>query len=370
MRIVIATDAWKPQINGVVTTLGKTKANLEALGHEVLLLTPALFKTIPCPTYRSIRLALRPGKKVNQLLDEFEPQAVHVATEGPVGLAVRRYCLRHGLKFTTSYHTQFPQYIRMRAPVPLGLSYAYLRWFHKPAVRTMVPTESQRRELLKWGFDNVVIWTRGVDTELFRPGDKSLLRDPRPISMYMGRIAMEKNIEAFLELNLPGTRYVVGDGPDLPRLREKYPSARFTGFLENADLARYLAAADVFVFPSRTDTFGVVLLEAMACGTPVAAFPVTGPVDVVQNGATGVLDEDLRKAVLAALEVDGRACRDFALQRTWRAATEQFLGHLEINQNGNPVASPADTKSQGPKGIGYRRNAAGGLRSTVPDQPK
>lgn len=331
MRIAIITDAWKPQTNGVVTTLSETGTTLERMGHQVAYVTPEPFRTVPLPTYPSIRLALRPGRRVRRMLDEFAPHCIHIATEGPLGLAARRYCRQRGLAFTTSYHTQFPQYVRLRAPVPLSVSYAYLRWFHSGAARTLVPTRSQKSELESWGFGNVVIWSRGVDTELFHPRDKTLLDDARPISMFIGRVAVEKNIEAFLGLDVPGTKYVVGDGPDTDELRERHPEVRFTGFKYGEELASYLAAADVFVFPSRTDTFGLVMLEAMACGVPVAAYPVTGPVDVVRNGQTGVLDQDLRRAVLGALELDGAAARAYALEHSWEACTAQFFSHLAVN---------------------------------------
>lgn len=328
MKIAIITDAWRPQINGVVTTLSTTGAMLEKFGHEVRFITPEGFKTFPCPTYPSIRLARNPIGGVYRTLDEFAPDAIHIATEGPLGWTARHYCNAQRLNFTTSYHTRMAEYIRLRVPVPLSLSYSLLRRFHSRAVRTMVPTESQRQRLLQLGFKNLVIWSRGVDTNLFHPGDKALLDGARPISMYMGRVAVEKNIETFLDLKLPGTKYVVGDGPDLEMLRRRYPDVRFTGFKHGAELATHLAAADVFVFPSRTDTFGLVLLEAMACGVPVAAFPVTGPIDVIKPGINGAFNEDLASAVYAALQVDPASCRQYAVARSWEAATQQFFGHL------------------------------------------
>jgi len=337
VRIALVTDAWHPQVNGVVRTLQRTTEELQALGHQVLCVTPAQFRTAPCPSYPSIRLALFPGRGIARTLDAFAPTAVHIATEGPLGLAARGWCRRGGLAFTTSYHTQFPEYVRLRAPVPVALSYRFMRWFHGGAARTLVATPSMRRSLAAHGFANLVIWSRGVDTELFRPREKSFLDAPRPVSLYMGRVAVEKNIEAFLDLDLPGTRYVVGDGPDLEMLRRRHPRVRFTGFKFGEELARYLAAADVFVFPSRTDTFGLVMLEAMAAGVPVAAYPVTGPVDVVREGVTGALRDDLAEAVSAALRLDPAACRRHALSRTWRAASRQFLGHLALNPSMTPV---------------------------------
>lgn len=332
MKIAIVTDAWHPQINGVVTTLGKTGECLSEMGHDVMYVTPQDFRTIPCPTYPSIKLAINPVGKLGRTLDKFGPDAVHIATEGPLGWSARRYCKKRGLAFTTSFHTQFPQYVKLRAPIPLSWSYAVLRGFHGDAVRTMVPTPSLRNELHEWSFDNVVIWSRGVDTEVFKPADKAFLDAPRPISMYVGRVAVEKNVEGFLSLDIPGTKYVVGDGPDLEKLQRKYPAVRFTGVKRGMELAAHVAAADVFVFPSRTDTFGLVMLEAMACGVPVAAFPVTGPVDVVRHGETGILDEDLAVAIRGALRLDGRACREHALQRTWRVATERFASYLVDNR--------------------------------------
>ena len=332
MKIVIATDAWAPQINGVVTTLGKMGEELTALGNEVKYITPEEFKTFPCPSYPSIRLAILPKKKVNEILSSYKPDIVHIATEGPLGQAARSYCVKNKLKFTTSYHTQFPEYVRLRAPIPTAWTYSFLRRFHKQAERTMVPTPSQQQKLVDQNFSNVVVWPRGVDTELFKPRSKDIIDDPRPISMYMGRVAVEKNIEAFLELDLPGTKYVIGDGPDLEELKSKYPETKFTGFKTGEDLATYLAAADVFVFPSLTDTFGLVMLEAMACGVPVAAFPVTGPIDVVVQGETGALNNDLKKAVLEALELNPQDCIDYAKSKSWRSCAETFFSHLEPNQ--------------------------------------
>jgi glycosyltransferase involved in cell wall biosynthesis len=329
MRLALVTDAWLPQTNGVVRTLSITAGMLQRHGHTVEVLDPSGFRTIPCPTYPEIRLAWRPYRKLARRLAALAPDAVHVATEGPLGLAARRWCLRSSHAFTTSYHTQFPEYLRARFPVPLSLSYAHLRRFHGAAARTLVATPSMRRQLTARGFRNLATWSRGVDTQLFRPRSKAFLDLPRPIWLYFGRVSVEKGIDDFLQLDLPGTRLVVGDGPALAELRQRYPAVVFAGFRYGEDLASHIAAADVFVFPSRTDTFGLVLLEAMACGVPVAAYPVTGPVDVVVDGVTGVLGEDLRAAALAALELDPRACREHALRYTWEAATQQFVGHVE-----------------------------------------
>jgi glycosyltransferase involved in cell wall biosynthesis len=329
MRIALATDAWSPQTNGVVHTLSITVAGLEQAGHIVGVVEPATFRTVPCPTYREIRLAILPYRELAKRLDRFAPDAVHIATEGPLGLAARRWCRRRGRPFTTSYHTQFPEYLRARAPIPVSLTYAHLRRFHGAASRTLVATPSMLRQLADRGFRNLALWSRGVDTTLFRPRAKDTrLALPRPLWLYFGRVAVEKGIEDFLQLDVAGTKLVVGGGPAEAELRTRYPDAVFLGFHHGEALAELVAEADVFVFPSRTDTFGLVLLEAMACGVPVAAYPVTGPIDVVENGVTGVLDPDLRSAALAALKLDPAACRRHALRFTWEAATRQFLAQL------------------------------------------
>jgi 1,2-diacylglycerol 3-alpha-glucosyltransferase/glucuronosyltransferase len=328
MRIALATDAWSPQTNGVVRTLAITVDELERTGHAVDVVHPGLFRSLPCPTYPEIRLALFPYRQLARRLAQFRPEAVHIATEGPVGQAARRWCRRNGQRFTTSYHTQFPEYVRARAPVPLAVTYAHLRRFHGAAARTLVATPSMRRQLEGRGFRNLAMWSRGVDTALFRPRERGGLDLPRPLWLYFGRVAVEKGIEDFLELDLPGSKLVVGGGPAQAELRTRYPQAVFAGFRYGEELAELVSQADVFVFPSRTDTFGLVLLEAMACGVPVAAYPVTGPIDVVVNGVTGVLDHDLRTAALGALTLDRAACRSHALGFTWSAATQQFLAHL------------------------------------------
>jgi len=328
MRIVIVSDAWYPQINGVVTTLSRTSQELEQLGHDIHTITPDKFKTIPCPTYPEIRLALAPRRKVYKMLAALQPDAVHIATEGPLGLATRAWCIKHGFPFTTSFHTRFPEYVNLRFSIPLFLTYAYQRWFHNGAKYTLVATEALKQELHAKGFTNLAIWSRGVDAELFRPRDKSLVSHERPVFAYLGRVAVEKNIEAFLELNLPGTKYVIGDGPDMAKMKQRYPEVQFAGFKTGEDLARHLACADVFVFPSRTDTFGLVVIEALACGVPVAAYPVRGPGDIIINGETGYLDEDLREAALKALLLSADRCRAGALLYTWQECTQQFVAHL------------------------------------------
>jgi glycosyltransferase involved in cell wall biosynthesis len=341
MKILIVTDAWRPQTNGVVSTLSHTVDCLRAFGHEVQLITPQGFRTFPCPSYPEIRLAVLPGPKVARTIEDFAPDAVHIATEGSLGLAARRYCVRRGLNFTTSYHTQFPQYLRSRLPIPLTLSYRWLRSFHGAARACMVSTRTMQKELEQWGFRNVVRWQRGVDTRLFRPQPKEFLDLPRPIAVYVGRLAVEKNVDAFLKMAWVGTKLVVGDGPERARLQENHPDAVFAGYRYGEDLAAHLAAGDVFVFPSRTDTFGLVNLEAMACGLPVAAYPVTGPIDIVTEGVTGALDEDLARAAHRALRLDPAACRDRALRSSWESSSRQFESNLTLLRTGTPLLAGA-----------------------------
>jgi glycosyltransferase involved in cell wall biosynthesis len=333
MRVCIVTDAWRPQVNGVVRTLTETRRELEALGHKVFMLTPEFFTTLPCPTYPEIRLSLTLPTRVGRLIDEFNPHALHIATEGPLGWAARWYALRRNMPFTTAYHTRFPEYVQARFGIPLTWTYAIMRRFHAPASHVMVPTDVVKRDLERAGFTNVVMWSRGVDVDIFNPnpaGDnpRDFLKETRPIFLYVGRVAVEKNVEAFLKLDLPGTKWVVGEGPALAELKRKYPQAYFAGVFPQQELARYYAAADVFVFPSKTDTFGLVLLEALACGLPVAAYPVTGPIDVIGNSGAGALDEDLRAACLRALDIDRATARAHALNFSWAAAARQFAEHL------------------------------------------
>ena len=328
LRILIVTDAWSPQINGVVVTLRNTIRELRRIGHAVETITPESFLTIPCPTYPEIRLSLFPGRRVARLVEEYAPDALHIATEGPLGLAARRHCLRTRLPFTTAYHTQFPEYIHARSRLPVAFAYAWMRWFHRPAKSLMVATADLERRLAARGFANLARWSRGVDTELFRAAPAGDLDVERPVFLYVGRVAVEKNIEAFLALDLPGTKWVVGDGPARAALQRRFPDAIFFGTKTGEELAWHYRNADVFVFPSRTDTFGLVLLEAMACGTPVAAYPVTGPIDVVEQGLSGVLAEDLRAAALGALDLSRDGVRAQALHSSWASATAQFFAHL------------------------------------------
>jgi glycosyltransferase involved in cell wall biosynthesis len=338
MRIAILTDAWLPQVNGVVRTLSMTISILEEWGHEVLCINPQHFKTVPLPTYPDIPLSLLPYRKLRQMLDAFQPEAIHISTEGTIGWAGRRYCMKHEFPYTSTYHTRFPEYIRLRAPVPLALSYAFVRRFHRSAVHTMVATRSMREALESRGFKNLAYWTRGVDIDYFQPLREPVLDFPRPIALYLGRVAVEKNIRDFLDLDLPGTKVVIGDGPARTELEQAYPQARFLGYLKNGELARKLASADVMVFPSRTDTFGLVMLEAMACGVPVASYPVEGPRDVIQNGVNGWLDDDLQLATSHALTVDRESCRQFAEGYSWEACTRQFLSLIEPHSR--PQSAP------------------------------
>lgn len=326
-RIAIVTDAWTPQVNGVVRTVGQVAGELRAMGHAVLVIGPDRFRTVPCPTYPEIRLALLPGRRLRGLLEGFAPDRLHVATEGPLGWAARRWARRRGLQFTTSLHTRFPDYLAARLGIPGAVVWAVLRRFHAAAAGTLVATESLRRELAGRGFRQLLLWPRGVDTDTFRPEPRRDWGLERPVLLTVGRVAVEKNLAAFLDMPAEGSKVVVGDGPLLGRLRRQHPGVTFTGALEGAELARAYAGADAFVFPSRTDTFGLVLLEAMACGTPVAAYPVPGPLDVVPACA-GVLHADLAVATAGALALDRGACRAAAELRTWRACAETFLAHL------------------------------------------
>jgi glycosyltransferase involved in cell wall biosynthesis len=329
MRILIATDAWAPQVNGVVRTIATLQGELVAMGHQVLVIGPDRFRTVRAPSEPGLRLAVLPGRKLAPMVDDFGPDAVHLATEGPLGVAMRRLCLRRGWPFTSCYATKFPEYLKARLAVPERATWAGLRWFHRASAGVMVATSSLYEEPVAKGFSNIKSWTRGVDLKLFRPIPDADLGLPRPVFAYVGRVAVEKNIEAFLSLDLPGSKAVVGDGPARAALEKRFPAARFFGAKFGEDLARAYAAADVMVFPSLTDTFGLVLLEAMACGTPVAAYPVTGPRDVVGHAPqAAALDSHLRAACLRALELSREAARAHAEMYSWRRCAEIFLGNL------------------------------------------
>jgi glycosyltransferase involved in cell wall biosynthesis len=343
MRVLVATDAWHPQVNGVVRTLTSLARSAKGLGVDIQFLSPEGFRTFPLPTYPGLRLAWPTRARIARRIEGHNPDAIHIATEGPIGHAVRAYCVRRDLPFTTSYTTRFPEYISARAPIPESWIYAALRRFHAAANVTMVATPSLMADLRQRGFVNLGMWTRGVDTELFRPDRAIALPFPRPIFVSVGRVAVEKNLEAFLSLDLPGTKVVIGTGPCEAELKRKFPAAKFLGQIENGTLAAQVAAADVFVFPSRTDTFGVVQLEALASGLPIAAFPVTGPKDVVADHPIGVLSEDLRAACLGALELRRDACRAFALNYSWENSARQFIGHLQKLVEGPATRGVAST---------------------------
>jgi glycosyltransferase involved in cell wall biosynthesis len=342
IKLFIVTDAWAPQVNGVVRTLEVLGRDLTALGHAVRYATPEGYRTVPLPTYPEIRLALFPGRKLEREIRAFAPDAIHIATEGTLGLSTRALCVRHGIPFTTSFHTRYPEYVHARLPaIPENAIYRFLRWFHGPATAMMVATPSLKREMEAHGFSNLRIWSRGVDVAQFRPIKDAALPYPRPIWLYVGRVAIEKNLAAFLSLDLPGTKLVVGDGPARAQLARSYPQAKFLGTLSGEPLVRTYAASDVFVFPSRTDTFGLVLLEALACGTPVAAYPVQGPRDAVGDSAVAALDEDLHAACLRALAISRAECRRFALSRSWRRCTAQFLAALAVESEASEAAATA-----------------------------
>jgi len=325
-RVLIVSDAWAPQTNGVVTTLQSVIAHLGEFGYVADVIHPGQFATLPLPSYPEIRVARDPWR-VGPMITERRPDAIHVVTEGPLGLWARRVLRRWGVPFSTSLHTKFPEYVQARTGLPVSVGYRFLRWFHGAATSTLCTTESHRAELGRWGLGNLVVWGRGVDTERFRPFARSPRERPR--LLYVGRVAVEKNIEAFLELDVRADKIVVGDGPARADLERRYPQALWRGYRHGDELVAEYADADAFVFPSLTDTFGLVLLEAMACGTPVAAFPVTGPRDVVVPGVTGVLSDDLADAVRQALLLDRGACREYAERQSWRRIAERFVGTLE-----------------------------------------
>ena len=329
MRVLVATDAWRPQVNGVVRTYERLADQLAEFGVELVFLTPADFNTIPCPTYPEIRLAIPGYHFIIERLGVIEPDAVHIATEGPIGWMARRYCMQRNIPFTTAFHTRFPEYLSGRFGVPASWIYAIQRRFHNAGAGMMVASQSLTTELEGRGFERVLPWTRGVDTELFRPRDCRIFGSDKPVFLYVGRVAIEKNIEAFLKLELDGRKVVVGTGPMLSELEQRYPDVIFTGKRIGEDLAEAYASADVFVFPSLTDTFGIVLIEAMASGLPVAAFPVTGPIDNVTNGVTGFLDDDLAKAARLALHLDRTAVRAHGQSYSWENAGRLFMSNIE-----------------------------------------
>ena len=347
LKVVIATDAWKPQINGVVTTLTHVEEYLQAQGAEVRVIHPGDFRTFALPNYKEICVAWNVWKFA-EIIESFKPDCVHIATEGPIGLAARHYLTKHGLPFTTSLHTKFPEYVNQRIGVPVRWGYHFLRWFHEPSKATLVTTESMRDELTLRGLKDLVVWTRGVDTQLFCPErrETSGAGQHQPVMIYVGRVAIEKNIEAFLDLPIEGTKVIVGDGPARAKLQAAYPNAHWVGYQTGADLARHYANADVFVFPSKTDTYGIVMLEAMACGVPVAGYPATGTVDVVQEGVNGAIDADLAMAVERALQIPLHSARAYAMTKSWDAVGELFRRELVSSSDvdlRNPREVPVPT---------------------------
>lgn len=349
MRILVATDAWAPQVNGVVRTYQRLEKEAARLGTEIVFLTPEHFFAIPCPGYSEIHLAVPSARKAGAEIEKLGADFVHIATEGPVGWMARAYCLRNARPFTTSYHTKFPEYAAALLSIPTSWAYTPMARFHAPSSGVMVATPSLESELSSRGFNRLMSWTRGVDTDVFKPQSVRLFGSDAPVFLYAGRVSKEKNLEAFLDAELPGRKVVVGDGPHLPGLRRRYPDAIFTGLKTGADLARHYASADVFVFPSKTDTFGLVLLEAMASGLPVAAYPVTGPIDIVQSGRNGVLDWDLAAAARRALAIDREAARTRALEFTWANTARLFIDNVCTANARASIASPAARTASEPQ---------------------
>ena len=328
MKIAIVSDAWRPQVNGVVTTLVDLCSALHAAGHDVQLIEPSAFRRIPMPGYGEIELAWRPQQRMRRLLESGRPDVIHVATEGPLGHAARRFCLASGLAFTTAFHTRFPEFVEAATGLPQGIGYALLRRFHRPSSGVLVPSLGTLGILERHGFTNLRRWSHGIDLTRFRPQPAADLQLPRPIFLYVGRVSYEKNLEAFLRLDLPGSKVVCGGGPLLERMRRRYPEVHWRGVVARDALVGIYNAVDSFVFPSRTDTFGLVMLEALACGTPVAAFPTAGPLDVVGDSDGGVLHDDLRTAALRSLEVPRERARARAMTFEWADVCRRFLGHL------------------------------------------
>ena len=350
MRILIVTDAWSPQINGVVRTLEATRRGLSDRGHDVEIVAPDQFRSVPCPTYREIRLALVGAGAVGERIAAARPDSVHIATEGPLGLAARRWCVDHGLAFTTAYHTQFPEYLAKRTGLPAAWFWRYIAWFHRPARAILVSTGTVAEQLRGHGLARTRLWGRGVDLDCFRPNTAphpAFASLPRPIQLYVGRVAVEKNVEAFLRCRQPGTKVVVGDGPALEGLRRRFSGANFLGALRGEELASAYASADVFVFPSRTDTFGLVMIEALACGTPVAALPVAGPQDVLRRDV-GAMEEDLDRAIARALTLDRAACAAWGQTFSWETSARQFESALVPIVE--PLRAPASAPGEVPGG--------------------
>ncbi len=345
---MIATDAWHPQVNGVVRTLDSVTSELRKLGHEVKVLSHEGKRTFSLPSYKEIQLAFYSQKEIRAIIEDFDPESIHIATEGPIGWAVRKYCLKNKLAFTTGFHTRFAEYVEARLPIPgvKRMAYAMLRNFHKPSAAVLTPTKTASGELEARGFKNVKTWTRGVDHDTFKPYKDTTSADlKKPIMVYVGRLAVEKGIEDFLNLKNPGTKLVIGDGPSRAALQRKYPEIVFTGYLFGEELARRISTGDVFVFPSKTDTFGLVMIEAMACGLPVAAYPVMGPIDVVEHGHSGFLDDDLEKAVAGALKLKREDAIAHAGTFTWKnTAVKLFENFVPVKSENLDGAMEATTR--------------------------
>ena len=357
MKILIVTDAWYPQVNGVVRTLDETSKQLKKLGHEVKLITPEGFLTIPCPTYPEIKLSLFPGAKVSSMIRDFNPDCLHISTEGPLGLAARGYASRNGLAFTSAYHTRFPEYVYARTKLPLKITYSFLRWFHNRSELVMVPTEEVKKDLIKHKIGKPKIWSRGVDLDIFKP-KKGRRKNKNPILLNVGRVAVEKNLEEFLKIDLPYEKWVVGDGPAFKELKNKYPKVIFHGAKSKEELEYYYNKADVFVFPSKTDTFGLVLLEAMACGLPVAAFPVSGPLDVIGNSNAGILNSNLKEACKKALLIPRKVPREYAKKFSWESTSKTFESYLVSIRDKDTTYNIEDNPHKGNTGITRALHAA------------
>ena len=357
MKILIVTDAWYPQVNGVVRTLDETSKQIKKLGHEVKLITPEGFLTIPCPTYPEIKLSLFPGAKVSSMIRDFNPDCLHISTEGPLGLAARGYASRNGLAFTSAYHTRFPEYVYARTKLPLKITYSFLRWFHNRSELVMVPTEEVKKDLIKHKIGKPKIWSRGVDLDIFKP-KKGRRKNKNPILLNVGRVAVEKNLEEFLKIDLSYEKWVVGDGPAFKELKKKYPKVIFHGAKSKEELEYYYNKADVFVFPSKTDTFGLVLLEAMACGLPVAAFPVSGPLDVIGNSNAGILNSNLKEACKKALLIPRKVPREYAKKFSWESTSKTFESYLVSIRDKDTTYNIEDNPHKGNTGITRALHAA------------
>ena len=335
MKILIVTDAWYPQVNGVCRTLKNLGDELKKIGHQVEYIEPNQFFTVPMPKYNEIKLSINVWPRVGRLISKADADIIHIATEGPIGIFAKRYCVKSKLKFTTSYHTQFDKYLKLYYPyLPIKLAQKFLKGFHSKAEKILVTTQSMKDELQEIGFekDKMVVWTRGANHGAFQKPKKINLEYKRPIYLYVGRVSIEKNIRAFLDLELEGTKLVVGKGPDLDKLKKEYPEAIFKGERTNGELASYFASSDVFVFPSKTDTFGIVIIEALKCGLPVAAYPVAGPKDIFNGTNIGSLNNDLKKAALEALKSDRSACIEHAKKYTWENCAKIFLNSAVSNR--------------------------------------